>query len=190
MMAKQNIETLKSVQFKTLVANCPHCFNTIKNEYPQFGNLGDGKEPEIIHHSKLLRDLIATNKITLKAGASKTITFHDPCYLGRYNGEYDAPRETLKSISSLKIVEMDRSRNKGMCCGAGGGHFWMDMKQGERVNTIRTEHAADTGASEVATACPFCMQMMEDGVKLTGREETHTVKDIAEVVCEHLERIS
>jgi len=185
-LAKQNIELLKSVSFKVLVANCPHCFNTIKNEYPQFGNLGEGREPEIIHHSVLLQRLIAEEKLTFKEGALKDITFHDPCYLGRYNDEYDAPRKSLKAIKGLNIIEMERSREKGLCCGAGGGHFWMDLKIGERVNSIRAEEAAKTGASTVATACPFCMQMMEDGVKLTNNEHKLDVRDIAEVLAERL----
>jgi Fe-S oxidoreductase/nitrate reductase gamma subunit len=185
MLAKTNIETLKSVKFKTLVANCPHCFNTIKNEYPEFGNLGDGKEPEIIHHSVLLKRLLKEKKLALSSSEDE-FTFHDPCYLGRYNGEYDAPRDALVSIGGVKLKEMERSREKGMCCGAGGGHFWMDLKIGERVNVLRFEQAAETGVDKVASACPFCMQMLEDGAKLTGREETHTVRDIAEVVADNL----
>jgi len=185
-LAKQNIELLKSVSFKFLVANCPHCFNTIKNEYPQFGNLGEGREPEIIHHSVLLKRLLAEDKIPLKDGAMKDVTFHDPCYLGRYNDEYDAPRKTLKAVKGLNIIEMDRNKEKGLCCGAGGGHFWMDLKIGERVNSIRAKEAAERGASTVATACPFCMQMMEDGVKLTNNEARLDVRDIAEVIAERL----
>ena len=187
-LAKGNIETLKSVKFKYLVANCPHCFNTIKNEYPQLGNLGDGREPEIIHHSVLLKRLLAQGKITLKdEGTARKVTMHDPCYLGRYNGEFDAPRETIKKSSSrLQVLEMDESREKAMCCGAGGGHFWMDMKIGTRVNAMRTDQAAATGADTVATGCPFCLQMMEDGVKITGREEKMEVRDIAELVAENL----
>jgi Fe-S oxidoreductase/nitrate reductase gamma subunit len=186
-LAKQNIELLKSVSFKTLVANCPHCFNTIKNEYPQFGNLGEGRRPEIIHHSVLLRRLLEDNKLPLKEEALKEVTFHDPCYLGRVNDEYEAPRKTLTAVKGLKILEMERSREKGLCCGAGGGHFWMDLKIGERVNSVRAEEAAKTGASTVATACPFCMQMMEDGVKLTNNEATLDVRDIAEVIAERLQ---
>jgi len=186
-LAKQNIELLKSVSFKTLVANCPHCFNTIKNEYPQFGNLGEGKQPEIIHHSVLLRRLLESEKLPLKEEALKEVTFHDPCYLGRVNDEYEAPRKTLKSVKGLKILEMERSRENGLCCGAGGGHFWMDLKIGERVNSVRAEEAAATGASTVATACPFCMQMMEDGVKLTNNETKLDVRDIAEVIAERLQ---
>lgn len=186
-LAKKNIDTLRSLTFKTLVANCPHCFNTIKNEYPQLGNLGSGKQPEIIHHSVLLKRLLKENKISLKEGAEQEFTFHDPCYLGRYNDEYDAPRDSLKAVKSLRIVEMEKSREKGMCCGAGGGHFWMDMKVGQRVNVLRVEQAAQTGANKIATACPFCMQMMEDGAKLTNREEQLQVRDIAEVIAEQLE---
>jgi Fe-S oxidoreductase/nitrate reductase gamma subunit len=185
-MAKQNIELLKSVSFKVLVANCPHCFNTIKNEYPQFGNLGEGRSPEIIHHSQLLKQLIAEDRLPLSDGALRDVTFHDPCYLGRYNDEYDAPRQSLRAVKGLKIIEMERSREKGLCCGAGGGHFWMDLKIGERVNSIRAEEAAATGASTVATACPFCMQMMEDGVKISNNEQKLDVRDIAEVIAERL----
>ncbi len=186
-LAKQNIALLKSVSFKVLVANCPHCFNTIKNEYPQFGNLGEGKQPEIIHHSVLLRRLIEQDLLPLKEDAMKEVTFHDPCYLGRVNDEYEAPRKTLKAVKGLKIIEMERSKEKGLCCGAGGGHFWMDLKIGERVNSVRAEEAAQTGASTVATACPFCMQMMEDGVKLTNNEAKLDVRDIAEVIAERLQ---
>lgn len=185
-LAKKNIETLKAVRFSTLVANCPHCFNTIKNEYPQLGNLGNGKSPNIIHHSVLLKALVDQGKLCLKDSADSQYTFHDPCYLGRYNDEYDAPRDSLKAVPGLEIVEMEESRNKGLCCGAGGGHFWMDMKIGERINVIRINQAAKTGSKRVSTACPFCMQMLEDGAKLTNREESLAVKDIAEVLLEHL----
>jgi Fe-S oxidoreductase len=188
-LAKKNLEVLRSVQFRTLVANCPHCFNSIKNEYPEFGNLGNGQSPEIIHHSQLLKRLLKDGRLPLKeqnADTQQTYTFHDPCYLGRYNDEYEAPRTGLKKIKSLQIVEMDRSRESGLCCGAGGGHFWMDLKVGERVNSLRVDEAAATGAQGIATACPFCMQMLEDGVKLTGREQQLEVKDIAELLAEQL----
>jgi Fe-S oxidoreductase/nitrate reductase gamma subunit len=187
-LAKSNIELLRGVKFKTLVANCPHCFNTIKNEYPEFGLLDEDGQPNIIHHSTLLKKLLKDQKLTLKQRDDEAeFTFHDPCYLGRYNGEYDAPRDALVSIGGVKLREMERSREKGMCCGAGGGHFWMDLKLGERVNALRFDQAAATGADKVASACPFCMQMLEDGAKLTGREETHVVRDIAEVLAEQLD---
>jgi Fe-S oxidoreductase len=182
-LAKKNIETLRSVRFEAIVANCPHCFNTLLNEYPQLGNLGQGRQPKIIHHSQLLRELLNTGKL-VPTGSETEITFHDPCYLGRYNDEYDAPRDTVKAIQGLKIIEMDRSREKSMCCGAGGGHYWMDLKLGQRVNVLRTEQVAATGAKVVATACPFCMQMLDDGVRLTSRESSLEVKDIAEVLAE------
>lgn len=184
-LAKSNIETLKSVRFKYLVANCPHCFNTIKNEYPAFGNLGDGQEPEIIHHSTLLKRLTSSGALKLKSGVDQNITFHDPCYLGRYNDEYDAPRDVLTQIGGVKLTEMANTKQKSMCCGAGGGHFWMDLKTGsERVNVLRIEQAADTAAGTVATGCPFCMQMLEDGAKITNRDLP--IKDIAELLLENL----
>jgi len=184
-LTKGNLDVLQSVEFDTLVTNCPHCFNTLENEYGEFGPLQkNGKTTEIIHHSVLLDRLIKAEKITLNQSAA-TVTFHDPCYLGRYNGEYYAPRNALKAIPGLKILEMDRSREKAMCCGAGGGHFWMDLKNGDtRVNTLRVEQAAETKASCIATACPFCMQMLEDGTKLTSRDEKLKVLDIAELVAE------
>ena len=185
-LAKSNINTLREIQFKNIVANCPHCFNTIKNEYPAFGNLADGQKPKIIHHSKLLKELLDSNKLKVKEGSEDRFTFHDPCYLGRYNKEYDDPRDTLKSVKSLQIIEMDQNREKGMCCGAGGGHFWFDMKVGDRVNALRTDQAAETGANKIATGCPFCLQMMEDGVKITDREGQMDVIDIAEVIAENL----
>lgn len=187
MLAKTNIATLQSVSFQYLVANCPHCFNTIKNEYPQFGNLQNGLQAKIIHHSQLLKRLLEQEKIKLRDQTQQeSFTIHDPCYLARYNDEVDAPRASLSKVRSLKIVEMEASGKKGLCCGAGGGHFWMDLKQGERVNVIRTEQAVQTGASNIATACPFCLQMLEDGIKLTGREASHQVKDLAEVIYENL----
>lgn len=189
-LAKQNIETLQSIHCKAIVANCPHCFNTIRNEYPEFGILGpDGTNPEIVHHSQLIQQLLAEGRLPLGENES-TFTFHDPCYLGRYNDEYQAPRSALKAVKGLTILEMEESGSKGLCCGAGGGHFWMDMKIGERVNVLRTEQAAETNASGIATACPFCMQMLEDGIKLTGREEQLEVKDIAEVVAASLVNVS
>lgn len=179
-LAKENIATFKNIKCKTIVANCPHCFNTIRNEYPQ---LSDGENPKykVQHHTQLIQELLDGDRLGALTQSKDTFTFHDPCYLGRYNNEYDAPREALVKIG-VSVSEMERSKNKGMCCGAGGGHFWYDMKVGERVNVQRVNQAAETGADKIATACPFCMQMMEDGVKLTDRESTFTVRDIAEVV--------
>ncbi len=187
-LAKTNLEVLRGIRFEYIVANCPHCFNTIKNEYPQLGNLGEGRSPEIIHHSVLLKRLLADGRISLQDSANhETVVFHDPCYLGRVNDEYQAPRDTLKANSSLQIIEMEQSKEKSYCCGAGGGHFWMDMKVGERVNVQRVNQAAATGASTIASACPFCMQMLEDGIKLSNREDQMRVKDIAEFISENLD---
>lgn len=182
-MVKQNVPTIRSVKFKTLVANCPHCFNTLKNEYPQFSQPWDFR---VVHHSHFIEELLKSGKITSKSQEDLNVTFHDPCYLGRYNDTYSEPRDILVQIGSVKLTEMKSNKERGLCCGAGGGHYWFDMKVGERVNVQRVDQAAQTGASTVATGCPFCLHMIEDGVKLTNREETLKVRDIAELVAEAL----
>lgn len=183
--AKKNIELLSKISFGTMVANCPHCFNTFKNEYPDVGSFA--KDVKIVHHSHLIKELIAKDKLKLTKDFDKSVTFHDPCYLGRYNDTYEEPREVLIQLGGkAKLKEMKDSKNTAMCCGAGGGHFWMDMKVGERVNVQRVDQVAETGAEIVATGCPFCMQMLEDGIKLTEREDKIAVKDIAELVASAL----
>jgi Fe-S oxidoreductase/nitrate reductase gamma subunit len=181
--AKINIGTFRSLSFKRIVTHCPHCFNTIKNEYPDFGQISD-TPVEILHHSTFIKDLIDKKKIQLLEGKESTITFHDPCYLGRYNDVYEEPRETLVQLGNKKVTEMKSHKKKSMCCGAGGGHYWFDMKVGERVNVQRVEEASETGADTIATACPFCMQMIEDGIKLKNKEDQMRVRDIAELVAE------
>lgn len=183
--AKANIATFNSVTFNKIVTHCPHCYNTIKNEYPDFGNISEN-EIEIIHHSVFIRTLIDEGMISIKEDLQSKITFHDPCYLGRYNDVYDEPRETLVQLGKKNLVEMDSNKQKSMCCGAGGGHYWFDMKVGERVNVQRVNQASKTGADIIATACPFCLQMMEDGLKLTNQEENMIVRDIAELVSDSL----
>ncbi|MDC0357275.1 heterodisulfide reductase-related iron-sulfur binding cluster [Oligoflexia bacterium] len=185
-LAKENIKLLQSVKFKTLVANCPHCINTIKNEYPAFGNIALEGQPAVIHHSVLLKRLLKSGQLELK-DSNEAITFHDPCYLGRYENEYDAPRFTLANNSSGSLLEMEHSKAGSMCCGAGGGHFWMDLNVGERVNTMRVQEAVETKAQKIATACPFCLHMLDDGVKLLDKEDELQVKDIAELMLERLE---
>ncbi|MEO9254628.1 MAG: heterodisulfide reductase-related iron-sulfur binding cluster, partial [Tepidiformaceae bacterium] len=182
-LAETNIATFKEVNVRRVITSCPHCFNIFKNEYPDF----DGQY-EITHHADFLQNLVAKGKLKPKAmeGADEgaTITYHDSCYLGRGNGIYDSPREILEAIPGVNLVEMPRNREKGMCCGAGGGNMWQE-ESGTRVNHLRAAEAANTGASIVATACPFCIQMFEDGIPgVQPDEEKRTIRayDIAELL--------
>lgn len=182
MLAEQNVETLNSKSFKKVVTSCPHCFNTIKNEYPQIGG-----NYEVIHHTELLAELVKNGKIQLTNSINKTITYHDSCYLGRHNGIYDAPRDILASIPGVKLEEMPRSRNKGFCCGAGGSRMWLDENK-PRVNQNRVDEAATkTSAGLISTACPFCSTMIGDGINETGREEKLETRDVAQLVAEAME---
>lgn len=178
-MAQQNVETLNEQGVKTIVATCPHCFNTLKNEYPEFGG-----DYEVIHHSDFLSRLVKEGKLTPKNDNPVTLTYHDSCYLGRYNNIYAEPREVLKAVPGLNLVEMDRHHEKSFCCGAGGGRMWLEEKVGTKINRARTEQAVATGASAIATACPFCLTMMRDGVQAVGQEENIVVKDFAEILAE------
>jgi Fe-S oxidoreductase/nitrate reductase gamma subunit len=180
-LAQQNIETLKNYQVKKIVTHCPHCFNTLKNEYPQFGG-----SFEVIHHSQLIAQLIEDGRITPSKAFTEKVTYHDACYLGRHNDVFAEPRQTLQAIPGMQMQEMEWNQRKGLCCGAGGGHAFMEVNIGRRVNHIRTEQAIATGASVVATGCPFCMQMFEDGVKAQGVEENVRVHDIAELIAASL----
>ena len=155
MLAQQNVETLNDYKVKKIVTNCPHCFNCLGNEYGDFG----GKY-EVVHGTQLVAELIAAGRVKLTTPIPDTITFHDPCYLGRYNGGYDAPRDILRAIPGLEVKEMERSREKGLCCGAGGGRMWMEEKLGTRINQTRMREIADTGAGAVGVSCPFCMVMI------------------------------
>ena len=181
MLIKSNIEIFKKYNVKKIITSCPHCFNTFKNEYPDFGG-----NYEVIHHSLLINDLIKEKKLTLKQGANLNVTYHDACYLGRYNQIFEEPREILKSIPGLNVIEMPRNKKQGFCCGAGGGRMWAEETRGTRINVNRVEEAAATGASVVASSCPFCMIMMEDGIKNTNKEASLKPKDIAELVAESL----
>jgi Fe-S oxidoreductase len=155
MLAQQNVETLNNYKVRKIVTNCPHCFNCLGNEYGDFG----GKY-EVVHGSQLVAELVAAGRVKLTTPIPETITFHDPCYLGRYNGGYEAPRSILRAIPGLELKELERSRERGLCCGAGGGRMWMEEKLGSRINQTRMREIADSGAGAVGVSCPFCMVMI------------------------------
>ena len=165
-----------------MLTSCPHCFHQIGNEYPQLGG-----NYEVIHHSTFIQRLLDDGRIPLdtEEGRALTITYHDSCYLGRYNDVYEEPRETLRrALPVVKIVEPERTRSRGLCCGAGGGQMWMEETQGKRINIERTEELIATGADAVAVACPFCMTMISDGLK--QKDSEIPVLDISEVVASRL----
>ncbi len=186
MMAYQNIQVLNGYGIKKIVTTCPHCFNTLKNEYPELGG-----DYEVIHHTTLLQQLINEGRIKLKEGGSftgKKIVYHDSCYLGRANGIYEAPREILEWLDA-DLVEMKRCRSKGLCCGAGGAQMFKEEEKGDvRINTERSQEALATGASIIAAACPFCNTMLSDGVKQAEKEEQVKVLDVAELIAEQLNK--
>ncbi len=180
MQAMKNIEMLNGYNIKTIVTACPHCFNIFKNEYPELGGTY-----EVHHHSTFLQQLINEGRLKVADGGEfkgKTITFHDSCYLGRGNGIYEAPRKILEALDA-NLVEMRRNRSKGLCCGAGGAQMFKDAEKGDKeVNIERTEEALETNPSIIATACPFCMTMLTDGVKDKNKEQEVKVMDLAELI--------
>ncbi len=184
MMAYQNIQILNGYNIKKIVTTCPHCFNTLKNEYPELGG-----NYEVIHHTTLLQELIDQGKIVLKEGGSfkgKKISFHDSCYLGRANNIYEAPRKVLEALDA-ELIEMKRCRTKGLCCGAGGAQMFKEDEPGnKRINIERADEALETGATFIAAACPFCNTMMMDGVKNREKENEVAVLDIAEMIAESM----
>src|SRR5690554_3769353 len=180
MMAVGNIQVLNGYNIKKIVTACPHCFNTIKNEYPALGG-----NYEVVHHSQLLQQLINEGKIVMQGGGGfkgKKITFHDSCFLGRGNNVYEAPREVIQALD-VELVEMKRSRSRGLCCGAGGAQMFKEPEPGKKdINVERTEEALKTGASAIAVGCPFCLTMMADGVKNKNKESEISVVDLAELI--------
>ena len=181
-MAEKNLETFGKYKFKKIVTQCPHCFTTLKNDYSELG-----ADLEVVHHSQFIGELVSEGKISPKAWLDEDVTYHDACYLGRHNDEYDAPRDVIQSImKNGSLVEMEKSREESFCCGAGGGNMWYEIKTGERINHNRFKQAAKTGATTVATSCNFCNIMMEDGMKVTGNDDKMKVMDIAELVSKSL----
>jgi Fe-S oxidoreductase len=183
-MAKANIEVLDGVKAKKIIASCPHCFNTIGNEYPALGG-----NYEVVHHSQLLGRLVAEGKLAPQDEVMKKLTYHDPCYLGRHNNEYDAPRTVLDAVPGLERVEMHRHGKRGFCCGAGGARMWMEERIGKRVNVERTDEALGTGAEIIATSCPYCLIMLDDAVtarRSEGQADGVVVIDIAQVLADSI----
>ena len=174
-LAEQNVETMNAAGVTKVIANCPHCFNTLRNEYPQYGG-----NYEVIHHTELLGRLMAEGRLRPTEQVETLLAYHDPCYLGRHNQVYDAPRDVLASVPGVRTVEMPRHKERGMCCGAGGARMWMEEGIGKRINVERMDEAAATGADTVGVACPYCLIMLDDGAK--GRGDTTEVLDIAQLV--------
>jgi Fe-S oxidoreductase len=187
MQASANVELMKGYGVKKVIAQCPHCLNTIKNEFPQFGG-----NFEVVHHSELIARLVSEGKLApaaAKAYEGQLVTFHDPCYLARWNGVTDAPRAALGSVPGLRVTEMERNREQGFCCGAGGGRMWLEEKLGTRINQNRVEEASRVLGPKggvVAVGCPFCLTMLKDGVAELGKEETMKVVDLAEIIADGL----
>ena len=176
-----NVETFKKYNVSKVVTMCPHCLHSLKNEYPKFGI-----KLEVIHHTDFIASLLKEGKIKSVKSNNEKVTYHDSCYLGRYNSIYDAPREVIKSVNGIELFEMKRSHSRGFCCGAGGGRLFMEETEGKRINIERTEEALNTGAQVIASACPFCMTMLSDGIKAKEKANEVKVKDISEIISESL----
>ncbi|GAA0134357.1 heterodisulfide reductase-related iron-sulfur binding cluster [Paenibacillus sp. YSY-4.3] len=177
-LCQENIESFRNYGVRKIVTACPHTFNTLKNEYPDFGL----EEVDVLHHTQLLSQLVMEGRLIPRHEVNERITYHDSCYLGRYNNVYEEPRAVLRAIPGVQLVEMERNRENGMCCGAGGGLMWMEENSGKRVNVARTEQALEVNPSLISSACPYCLTMLEDGTKLKEVDETVKAKDVAEIL--------
>ena len=182
-LAQENISTFNKYKFDTVITACPHCFHTISNEYPDFGG-----DYNVLHHSDYIQQLLDEGKLDPEKSMDGNITYHDACYLGRHNNIYDSPRNILNSVLSedSNYIELEQSKSSSFCCGAGGGNMWHEDNRGDRVNVTRMEQIIDSGADKVATACSFCMIMMDDAMKVKGKENEMVVQDIAEIIAERL----
>jgi Fe-S oxidoreductase len=181
---RTNLERIRATGAKKIVTHCPHCLNSLKNEYPEEWTA----ELEIVHHSQLLNRLIADEKIRLKdRGARETVTFHDPCYLGRHNGEYEAPRSVVESVPGMNLVEMPRAKERSFCCGGGGGQMWLESAGTNRIEGLRLAEAEKTGSSLVATGCPFCKVMLESAAATAENRSGVRIRDLSEIVLDSME---
>jgi len=178
-LAERNVETLNGAGVTTIVANCPHCFNTLRNEYPDYGGRYD-----VVHHTQLIDRLVAEGRLRLTGRVPATVAYHDPCYLGRHNAIYRDPRSALAAVPGVQTVEMPRHAERALCCGAGGARMWMEERIGKRINRERMDEAASTGADTVGVACPYCLIMLDDGARDRG-DETR-VLDLAQIVARAL----
>jgi Fe-S oxidoreductase len=182
MLATSNIQLLQSYNIRKIVTACPHCFNTLKNEYPQFGG-----NFEVVHHTQFIADLIKSGRLPIKKEIKAAVTYQEPCYLGRYNDIYQAPRDIIQKIPGAALVEMKLNRKDSFCCGGGGGRMWLEEKTGQRISEMRLDQALETRAQILTTACPFCLQMFEDAAKEKAVSESLKIMDLAELAAESME---
>ena len=180
-ICQQNIEILKGYGVKKIITSCPHCFTSLQKEYSQFGG-----EFEVIHHTQFIADLIRKGKLKVGGNGSRKAAYHDSCYLGRYNDIYEEPREVLKAIGGIERIELDRCRSNSFCCGGGGGHMWLEEEPEKRLSTRRVEEIIGAGVDVVATACPYCLTMLEDALKAKEIEESIKAMDLSELIAETL----